>query len=96
LRLDERQRRAEPFVLHNRRVADALILVEGDIGQRYPFPTNLHPSIGKVIDLDMLSDRALSDVIALQHDPLPLIRQRQLLPHVALLAMAEDVAKATC
>jgi hypothetical protein len=27
---------------------------------------------------------------------LALIRQRQLLPHVALLAMAEDVAKATC
>jgi hypothetical protein len=68
LRLDERQRRAEPFVLHNRRVADALILVEGDIGQRYPFPKNLHPSIGKVIDLDMLSNRALCDVIPLQHD----------------------------
>jgi len=58
LLLDPGQDLAKTLVLYNGRVADALQLVEGGIGQGQAFPADLKPSIGKIVDVDDLASEA--------------------------------------
>jgi hypothetical protein len=55
LLLDPGQHLAETLVLDDGRVADALQLVEGGVGQGQSLPAHLQPAIGKVIDVDQTS-----------------------------------------
>jgi len=84
---------AQPLVLHDRRLRHALILVENAIGQGHPLPSHLETTISELVRVDILSGHASGQIIRVQDYSLAVIRERELLPNMALLAPAQHVGK---
>jgi len=53
LRLDDRQRMAESFVLDDRRVADTLVLAEEAIGKRVSLRSDLELAVRELIEINI-------------------------------------------
>src|SRR5215203_4479974 len=82
--LDVGQHLAEPLVLYNGRVSDALVLVESPVGQGHALPAHLKPAIGEAVGIDIAARETTRERILLQDDPLAPIGESQLLTHIAL------------
>ena len=92
-RPDQRQRKTEPLVLDDSRVADSLVLREGPIGKRDTLPTHLYAAVWEVVKIDVLPSETISHLAGFQDDLLALIRDAELLADVTLLAVAEDLVQ---
>ena len=63
------------------------------IGQGHALPAHLEPAVGEGVGVDILPGEPGRHLVLYQHDPLALVGQSELLPDIALLAVAEDVAQ---
>src|SRR3712207_1709723 len=87
------QRLAQPLVLDNSRVLYPLVLVEGGVGQGNALPAQFQAAIREGVGVHVLPGQATRHRRLLQHDPLALIAQGQLVPDMALLAVTQDLAQ---
>jgi hypothetical protein len=93
LRLGDGQPMTQTLVLDHCRVAHPLIFAEHAIGKRVAFPAHFESPIGEVVDLDILAGQLVGQLTPFQDDLPTVIGQAELLAHMALLAVAQDVSQ---
>jgi hypothetical protein len=93
LSLDPGQHFAEPLVLGDRRVRDALLLVEDGVGQGTRSPSNVQPTFGELVDIDVFADQPARKLVLLKHDLPAFVGERQLLADITLLPLAPHVTQ---
>lgn len=83
----------EALVLDDGSMADTLILVEDPVGKYLPVPPYLQVSIAEVVEIGILATQPFGDNTAIQDELLAIVGQGQLLGHMPLLSVAQDIAE---
>jgi hypothetical protein len=81
-------------LLNSRGVAHALVFAGDPVGKRVPFPSHLEWSIREVVNVDILTDQLIRQLTPLQDDLPAILGERELLPHMALLTVAQNISEA--
>ena len=91
--LDDRERMTESLVLNDRSVADSLILAEHAVGKHATFRSDFERAVRELVEIDVLATQTFRELAPLQDDLLPVIGHGELITHIALLTMAQDVVQ---
>jgi hypothetical protein len=75
-------------------VAHALVFAGDPVGKRVPFPSHLEWSIREVVNVDILTDQLIRQLTPLQDDLPAIVGESELLPHVPLLTVAQNISEA--
>src|SRR5258705_12812107 len=84
---------AQPLVLDDGCVANALVLAEDPVGKRVPLPSHLERPIREVVNLDILACQLVGQVTSLKYDLPAIVGESELLAYVALFPVAQDVGQ---
>jgi len=83
----------QALVLDDCGMAHTLVLAEDPIGKRVALPAHLERPVGEVVDLDILTRQLVGKLTPVQDDLTAVISEAELLAHMTLLAMAQDVSQ---